>query len=296
MTSTESFGTGRVLLIGADGMLGRAWEQFLVSRGVEHDAVARRRPAPHNLELEDPKAIDRVVQGGYRWIINCAAYTAVDAAEADELGADRINSDAVRELATSAVKHGATLVHYSTDYVFSGDAQAPYPVDHPLEPINAYGRSKARGEAFVRAASSRHLLIRTSWVYGPWGRNFVLTMRQLLLSQPRISVVDDQHGRPTSIFSLVDATWALMHHGSLGTYHVADAGECTWFEFASEIGRMLGSPCEVVPCSSDQFPRPARRPAYSVLDTSSTERSIGPLPDWREPLRATLNWVAEVRD
>lgn len=284
-------GSERILLVGADGMLGRAWEEFLVSRGVHCDAVSRRREAPNNVDLNDPDAIERIVKRGYRWIINCAAYTAVDAAEGDSAGAERVNAQAVRDLAINAVAHGTTLVHYSTDYVFSGRANTPYTVDHPVEPVNAYGRSKAHGEAMLREASSRHLLIRTSWVYGPWGSNFVLTMRRLLLSQPHVMVVNDQRGRPTSIFSLVAATWALMHAGALGTYHVADAGECTWFEFASEIARLIGAQCDVVPCSSEQFPRPAPRPAYSVLDTTATERIIGPLPDWRDALRKTLDLV-----
>lgn len=279
---------GRVLLVGADGMLGRAWEAFLVAQRIEHDAVARSRPAPHTLDLRDPRAIEHVVRRGYRWIVNCAAYTAVDAAEADEDGANCVNSEAVRHLTMSAAKHGPALVHYSTDYVFSGRAQTPYAVEDPVEPLNAYGRSKARGEAHVRGGSSRNLVIRTSWLYGPWGTNFVLTMRKLLLSKPRVSVVDDQRGKPTSIFSLVNATWALMQLRANGTYHVADAGECTWFDFAREIGRVLGSGCDIVPCASDHFPRLARRPAYSVLDTTRTQQAIGPLPDWRCALRDVL--------
>lgn len=278
----------RVLLVGADGMLGRAWETFLVSRHIAHDAVGRSRAAPDALDLADPNAIELRLQRGYRWVVNCAAYTAVDAAESDEVGATRVNGEAVGDLARSAAKHGAALVHYSTDYVFNGGACTPYAVNAPIEPVNAYGRSKARGEAYVRGASTSNMVIRTSWVYAPWGKNFVLTMRRLMRSQANISVVDDQRGRPTSVFTLVDATWALMQRGAAGTYHVADAGDCTWWELAREIGRIEGAMCEVLPCTTDQFPRPAKRPAYSVLDTSPTEALIGPLPDWRHALRRVL--------
>ncbi len=280
----------RVLLLGADGMLGRAWERFLVERGIPHDAMARGRPAPLSLDLTDAVSVDRTVARGYRWVVNCVAYTAVDAAESDEVNARRVNADAVGELAKSTANHGAGLIHYSTDYVFDGTSRTPYQVSHPIAPVNAYGRTKAAGEACVRDATSRHLLIRTSWVYGPWGKNFVLTMRRLLDSQSRVSVVDDQRGRPTSVFTLVDATWALMQLGAFGTFHVTDAGECTWFELASEIARVIGSSCEVVPCSTDQFPRPAQRPAYSVLDIEDTQARIGPLRDWRSALRDTLAW------
>jgi len=270
-------------------MLGRAWETFLDSRDIPHDAVARNRTAPNALDLGDPRAIECVVRRGYRWVVNCAAYTAVDAAESDEEGAIQVNGEAVGDLARSAAKHGATLIHYSTDYVFNGNARTPYAVNAPLEPVNAYGRSKALGEVYVRNASEHNLVIRTSWVYAPWGNNFVLTMRRLLRSQSQICVVDDQRGRPTSVFTLVDATWALMQHGANGTYHVADAGTCTWCEFAQEIGRIEGATCRVLPCTTHQFPRPAKRPAYSVLDTSSTEAVVGTLPDWHYALRRVLD-------
>lgn len=280
----------RILLVGADGMLGRAWEQILTAEGVEHDAVSRSRAGSHHLDVLDEAAVERRLRLGYAWVINCTAYTAVDAAEADEEGANRVNSDAVRNLATWAERTGAATLHYSTDYVFSGTATVPYGEEHPVQPVNAYGRSKARGEVQLRAGNPRHLLIRTSWVYAPWGKNFVLTMRQLLTTQPRISVVDDQRGRPTSVFTLVDTCRKLMQARAYGTFHVADTASCSWFEFASEVGRLLGARCELVPCSTEQFPRPAPRPAFSVLDTTKVESIVGGLPTWQHRLRTSLDW------
>lgn len=286
----------RILLVGADGMLGRAWERALVAEGIAHDAVSRTRAAPNQLDVLDADAVRRRLSLGYTWVINCSAYTAVDAAESDEEGANRVNSDAVRNLAIGAEVSGAVLLHYSTDYVFSGSASVPYVEAHPVHPVNAYGRSKARGEEQLRLHSSRHLLIRTSWVYAPWGKNFVLTMRGLLASQPRIAVVDDQRGRPTSVFTLIDVCRQLMRSGASGTFHVADAGACSWFELAAEVGRLLGATCEVRPCSTDQFPRPALRPAFSVLDTAKVESVVGALPTWQHSLQTSMDWSHDGRE
>lgn len=292
---------GAVLLLGADGMLGRAWEEYLVSSGVPHDAVARRRESPNGLDVTDPLAVESALARGYEWVINCTAYTAVDAAETAEGDARRVNGDAVGHIARSAARHGAKVVHYSTDYVFSGRAVAPYEVDAPIEPINAYGRSKALGETLLQDSGVPHFLIRTSWVYAPWGKNFLLTMRQVMAKQPRVTVVNDQHGRPTSVFSIVDATWRLMQRARhqpdaptvFGTYHVADAGECTWFGFAEAIRDIFGAACEVLPCSTQEFPRPAPRPGYSVLSLDKTVATIGALPHWKEALRSTAAKLQE---
>jgi dTDP-4-dehydrorhamnose reductase len=300
--SLRHTGDTKILLLGADGMLGKAWEQFLVSRGLSHDAVSRSRTAPHHLDVTDAQAVDARLARGYEWVINCTAYTAVDAAETDESTARKINAVAVGQLGEAAARHGVRVVHYGTDYVFSGDAETPYPVDAPVAPINVYGKTKAEGESLLRASGAAHLLLRTSWVYAPWGKNFVLTMRRLMNTTPQVTVVDDQRGRPTSVFTLVDATWALMERVNanardservsdlLGTYHVTDSGECTWFELAKEIRDVIGAPCEVLPCSTSAFPRPARRPAYGVLDLGRTE-AVTRLPNWREALRNVLGQV-----
>lgn len=280
----------QVLLVGADGMLGRAWEAFLDRQGVSFDAVARRRTGDGQLDVTDAAAVASRLARKYTWVVNCVAYTAVDAAEEHEREAFEVNSDAVDNLARGAAAVGSRLVHYSTDYVFSGVADSPYPVDAPIAPINAYGRSKAGGEVALFRAGGKPLLVRTSWVYGPWGSNFVLTMKRLLNEKSTLSVVNDQRGRPTSIFSLVSGTWGLMQHEASGPYHVTDGGECTWYDFTLAIQDIIGTSCEVKPCTSADFPRPAKRPAYSVLDISRTEALLGPLPHWQGPLRDVLSY------
>lgn len=278
----------QVLLLGADGMLGRAWEEFLLKQNIQHDAVSRHRSDGHRLDISDTQAVRDWLAKGYRWVVNCAAYTAVDAAEQDEATATAINAHAVQAIALAAKEYGARLVHYSTDYVFSGEATEPYPVDAPIAPQNAYGRSKAAGEAAVFNHADRPLVIRTSWVYGPWGNNFVLTMSRLLREKPQLRVVHDQRGRPTSILALVRNTWSLMNANVEGAYHVCDGGECTWFELTCELKKRLAAPAEVLPCTTDEFPRPARRPAYSVLDLSRTEAVIGPIDSWQVNLGEVL--------
>jgi dTDP-4-dehydrorhamnose reductase len=169
--------------------------------------------------------------------------------------------------------------------VFRGTATEPYSVEEPLAPLNAYGRSKAVGEEELsREHMTRWLHVRTSWLYAPWGKNFVRTMRQLLFTKPSIKVVNDQRGRPTSAEHLARTTLKLLELNASGIHHVTDGGECTWCEFAGEIGRLTGAPGKVEPCTSAEFPRPAKRPAYSVLDLSKTEALLGPMPHWKANL------------
>jgi len=182
----------------------------------------------------------------------------------------------------------ALLVHYSTDYVFNGRARSPYPIDAPLEPINAYGRSKAVGEKALRESGCRHLLLRTSWLYAPWGANFVLTMRKLTGERDELRVVDDQIGRPTSAEHLAATSMKLIEADAEGTFHVTDGGQCSWHGFATAIALAVNPNCRVVPCASDEFPRPARRPAYSVLDLGPAEAIVGPMRDWKDNLADVL--------
>ena len=183
---------------------------------------------------------------------------------------------------------GAKLVHYSTDYVFDGTATEPYAIDHPRSPVSAYGRSKALGEKLVEESGVEHLLVRSSWLYAPWGNNFVLTIRNLSKSRPVLRVVDDQRGRPTDSRNLAAASLQLTKSGHRGIAHVTDGGECTWFELATLVASVANPDCRVEPCSSEEFPRPARRPAYSVLDISATESELGPMPPWQARVRDVL--------
>ena len=147
------------------------------------------------------------------------------------------------------------------------------------------------GEAAIRAATGAHLILRTSWLYAPWGKNFVLTMRKLGAERDALTVVNDQRGRPTSAQHLADASYRLLEAGATGTLHVTDGGECTWFDLAKAVIETVNPNCDVQPCSSDAFPRPAKRPAYSVMDLGPTEALIGPMPDWRDNVAAALQQV-----
>lgn len=297
----------RLLVIGAGGMLGRA----ITATCSAHDLnwVGTGRGA---INLADPGTIRRearewVPPGGV--VINCAAWTDVDGAEKDEPGATATNATGVGMLAEVCRAQDALLVHFSTDYVFdgcldgchqsaalgatganNGEANArPWRVNDPIAPLNAYGRSKAAGERAIIASGCDHLIIRTSWLHAAWGKNFVRTIAGLCLTKPQIKVVDDQVGRPTCCWHLASATLALVRHSTRGIVHVTDAGPATsWFGFAQEIARNVnrrwGKACEVAPCTTADFPRPAKRPAYSVLDLSATETIIGPRPDWRTGL------------
>lgn len=270
------------LVLGADGMLGRACMERLEQLG--RDARGATYPS---FDLTDEASIARAVDGPLDAVINCAAYTDVDGAESDEATATAINGDGVAALVRRCDALGVRLVHYSTDYVFDGAASAPYPVDHPVDPVNAYGRSKLAGERHVQVSSGEHLLIRTSWLYAPWGKNFVRTIHKLAQERDELRVVNDQRGRPTSAEHLAELSIALLDANASGTFHGTDGDECTWFDFATAIAARVGD-CTVHPCTSEEFPRPAKRPAYSVLDLSTTEAVIGPRADWGAHLAGVL--------
>lgn len=270
---------GPVVVVGALGMLGRAWLELLTQRGIEH--VGLDLPV---FDITDPGSIREHIGEQVRVVINCAAFTDVDGAETREADALELNAEAVGLLAQRCKAIGATLVHYSTDYVFNGCASTPYPVDGAHEPVNAYGRTKAQGERVLTASGCRHLLIRTSWLYAPWAHNFVLTMIRLTKERDELKVVNDQRGRPTSAQHLARTTLGLLEINEAGTFHVTDGGECTWHAFTVEIMRQAGHECDIQPCDSSEYKRPAVRPAYSVLDISKTEALLGPMPDWKSNL------------
>jgi dTDP-4-dehydrorhamnose reductase len=272
-----------LVLIGADGMLGRCWAELLAARGISHVATTIE-----DLDITDPASVATFVKPGTQWVLNCAAYTLVDAAEEHEDLANEINGRAVGRLAERCAQVGAKLLHYSTDYVFSGTASEPYPIDHPRHPVNAYGRSKALGEELVEKSGVEHLLVRSSWLYAPWATNFVLTIRKLAMSRESLRVVDDQRGRPTDSRRLAEVSLALAELGQRGIFHVTDSGECSWFELASFIAQEVNPDCRVDPCTSDEFPRPAPRPAYSVLDIRATEEVVGPMIPWKDRVRDVL--------
>jgi len=264
------------LVTGAAGMLGRSWTRLLEARGIDHLAASRNL-----LDITKDDAVERSLVPGTKWVINCAAWTDVDGAESHLEDAEAVNGLAVSRLADRCLKVGAKLVHYSTDYVFDGKQSSPYRTDHARAPINAYGRSKALGEELLEQSGVDHLLVRSSWLYAPWGKNFVLTMRDLVGTRSHLRVVDDQRGRPSSCGHIAEATLALIDKHCVGTYHVCDGGECTWFDLASLVRDVVNPDCVIEACTSEEFPRPAPRPAYSVLDLTATEGLLGPTSDWR---------------
>ena len=279
-----------VLLIGDRGMLGQAIARELTHRGIPFDAASRPE-----LDITDEQAVERHVQPRHRTVINCAAWTDVDAAEDNFEAAESVNAAGPALLAERCRHTGAKLVHYSTDYVFNGHADTPWSTAAPIDPVNAYGRTKAEGERAIVAAGCDSLILRTSWLYAPWGKNFVLTMVKLMGERDELTVVDDQRGRPTSVLHLARMTLDLLDQEAAGILHATDGGECTWFGFADCIRECVGSACDVKPCTSDAFPRSAKRPAYSVLDLTPTEAYIGPRPHWHECLDEVLEMVATGR-
>ena len=271
------------LIVGGNGMLARALRIACERDGRPFRAVDRPGFDICNADQVEPAV------AGHAVATNCAAHTDVAGAETDEAAANRVNALGVGLLAKACAKRGILLVHYSTDYVFSGHATEPYRVNEPHAPVGAYGRSKALGEQALRDAGGPHLLLRTIWLYAPWGNNFVRTIARASAQRPVLTVVNDQRGRPSSAEHVAHVTLALLDRGARGTLHVTDGGECTWYEFAREIVRLTGNACEVRPCSSAELARPARRPACSVLDLALTEQLVGPLSHWRENLQSVMS-------
>lgn len=268
-------------------MLGTAWRKLLQSRGIPYATAALPE-----FDITDPSAIAKFVTPEIGVVINCCAYTNVDGAEESEAVATLVNGTGVGYLASACKQAEALLVHYSTDYVFNGNASEPYPVDGPIEPCNAYGRSKAEGETQIREHDCEHLIVRTSWLYAPWANNFALTIAKLAKEKESLKVVNDQRGRPTSSEHLAATSLKLIEEGARGTLHVTDGGECTWYDFAKVIAEHSNPACNIEPCGSEQYPRPAVRPSYSVLDIAPTEAIVGPLPSWETNLGLVLDRIA----
>jgi dTDP-4-dehydrorhamnose reductase len=241
-----------------------------------------------DLDITDGAWVDQVVSGSRPDVlVNCAAWTDVDGAEDHEAEATRLNSEAAGVAAAAAASVGAMVLYPSTDYVFDGRKRSPYVESDLTSPLSAYGRSKLAGETSVQVANERHFVVRSSWLYGVGGRNFVETMLALAgADQPEVLVVSDQVGCPTYTAHLAVAIASLIEGDAYGIHHVAGAGSCSWYEFAQEIFDQSGVECRVMAATSDMLDRKAPRPAYSVL---GTERRDAPaLPTWREGLAAYL--------
>jgi dTDP-4-dehydrorhamnose reductase len=279
----------RILLTGSTGQLGCELAGLLSA----HDVVAPTRSA---CDLADPRSIrDAVGDARPDLIINPAAYTAVDQAEQEPALARAINAIAPAVLAEEARRLRVPLIHFSTDYVFSGEASAPYTEDQPTAPINVYGHTKLEGEQAIQASGCIHVILRTSWVYSRHGRNFLLTIERLARERTRLRIVADQRGTPNWARELARATLALTGTGRdelsarAGIYHLSGQGETTWHGFARTIvaSMPLAHAVDVEPIATADYPTLARRPAYSVLDATKFRRAFGiVLPRWEDALAA----------
>ncbi len=290
----------RVLITGAQGQVGQE--------------LIRLAPADftimgfgsNELDISNPRqVVSRIGEFKPQLIINAAAYTAVDKAETDSERAYAVNAKGAENLAASAAALGIPLLHISTDYVFSGDASAPYKETDSTGPTGVYGASKLAGELAVAKQCAQHVIMRTSWVFGAQGNNFLKTMLRLAQTRDVLSVVADQHGCPTSAASIAKALWSLASHyrnnGNLnwGTYHFSNTPATTWHGFAEEIFsqavalKILAKASQVNPISTQDYPTPARRPAWSVMDCSLIEEKLSiTQSDWRDELREMLKEMA----
>lgn len=240
------------------------------------------------LSITDSEAVAKVFRE-YQpaYLINCAAYTAVDKAEAEKELNNQINGIAVGILALISKQAGTKFIHISTDYVFNGNASQPLREDDAVDPVNAYGESKLMGEQLAVQNDPKSVIIRTSWVYSYYGKNFVKTMIRLMSEKESIGVVDDQIGSPTYAADLARAILQIISSGKWvpGIYNYSNEGVISWFDFANEIKRQINSSCVVSPLSTEQFPTPAKRPKYSVLDKTKIQQTFSVrLRDWKESL------------
>ena len=270
-----------VLVTGAGGMLATAVVPALERAGHAVTALARAE-----LDVTRESDVRRVIVGAKPdWVCHLAAYTDVDGCESRGEHAMRMNGEGAAYVAAAAREACAAMLAISSDYVFAGDDPTPRRESDAVGPVSAYGRSKLAGEQAVRAANPCHLIVRTAWLYGRGGRNFVDTIRAKALGGGPLAVVDDQRGSPTWTEDLAAALVELIARDITGTVHVTNSGDCTWHEFACEICAQVGVALDVARISSAQLARPANRPAFSVLDTSGLEPVMGRrLPHWRDAL------------
>lgn len=286
----------RVLLTGCNGQLGHAL-LAAIPEGVEVIPLARE-----SLDLADASACRQVVrQHQPQWVLNAGAYTAVDRAESEPELALRVNGEAPGALAEALAETGGHLLQISTDFVFNGQQGSPYRPDQPLDPLGVYGATKAEGERRVMEAlpPERYCVLRTSWVYGPVGQNFCLTMlrlhRQKAAAGNSLGVIADQVGCPTATHTLAAACWQVIQRNIHGIHHWSDAGAASWYDFAVAIGELsvtqgvLATAAQVTPIGTEDYPTPARRPSYSLLECRATRRVLGlPALHWRNALVQVL--------
>ena len=273
-----------ILLLGAKGQLGVDLVSVL---GGDHDLTAWDVDELDITDLDAVVGAARAIKPDL--ILNAAAYTDVDGCESHEELAYRVNALGPRNLAIGAMETGAGILHISTDFVFDGEKKTPYLEFDETNPQSVYGKTKLAGEQAVREITPRHYILRTAWLYGPHGRNFVKTMLRLASERDSVSVVADQVGTPTATADLIDAIRAVMGSGAYGTYHATCEGACSWYDFAAAIFRHAGVSTKVEPITTEALGRPAKRPAYSVLDNFMLRHQRGvTLRDWESALCAYM--------
>ncbi|TVX89399.1 dTDP-4-dehydrorhamnose reductase [Paenibacillus agilis] len=272
----------KVLVTGADGQLGQDVVELFLGHG--HDVVACNRT---KLDITKQEQCQQVlIEKRPDVVIHCAAYTAVDQAETDIDQAYLVNAVGTRNVAVAAELIGAKIVYISTDYVFDGCGNKPYHEYDNTNPQGIYGKSKRAGEVLVQTLSSRYFIVRTSWVFGQYGTNFVKTMMKLGLEREQLSIVHDQIGSPTYTVDLAEFLLNLVVTERYGIYHASNSGVCSWYEFAEEIMRRSNIDIELIPCTTEQFPRPAPRPQYSVMEPLSIRTNgFETLPHWKDALK-----------
>lgn len=293
-----------IWLTGCNGMLGTELVRQLTENKIDFI------PSGHEVDITDFFALEKFAlsatdKSGKKidFIINCAAYTAVDKAESEPELAKKINETGTEKLARIARKFGSKLIHISTDYVFDGTASFPYTEEMPAAPTVIYGKTKAAGEIAIQKQLNDYYILRTAWLYGFSGKNFVYTMLRLMNSCDSVKVVNDQKGCPTFAADLAEVIVKIIEKSASGSpipygiYHCTDSGETTWYDFACEIkrlgietGLLANKNCIVNPCSTEEYPTPAKRPAYSVLNTEKIQKSLGiSLPSWKESLNRFIH-------
>ena len=287
-----------VWIIGNKGMLGTQICRTLSENKIEFVGT------DSEVSILDFQALENFASGKkISFIVNCAAYTAVDKAESDVDFARKLNADGPRNIARLAKKIGVPFLHISTDYVFDGTSSSPISEDTPIKPIGVYGETKAEGEKAVLEETDDFYILRTAWLYGWSGKNFVYTMIRAMNGHETVKVVCDQKGTPTNCVTLASVILKIIANRFAGTkvpngiYHVTDLGETTWFDFTNEIfaqacecGIITNKSCKINPCTTEEYPTPAKRPAYSVLDKSKVQKTLGiTLPDWKESLGIFIN-------
>jgi dTDP-4-dehydrorhamnose reductase len=278
----------KIIVTGSNGQLGSELKDLAPHYpGIDFVFFSRSE-----LSIKDKAALQNIIHlHRPDYFINCAAYTAVDKAEEEREAAFEINGTAVGEIARLCRENNCRLIHISTDYVFNGTTADPLKESDAVDPVNAYGESKLLGEQLALQNDPQSIIIRTSWVYSAYGKNFVKTMLRLMKEKESIGVVNDQVGSPTYAADLARAILQIITSGKwvAGIYNFSNEGVISWFDFAVEIKKLTGASCIVNPITTDRFPTPARRPAYSVLDKAKIQRTLNiPLKNWKESLRTCL--------